>query len=140
MSETNLAVTLRARPEGVAPGREHFAVAQAPLPEPAPGEVLVRNRFLSLDPYMRVRMSAAKSYSAPVEVGAVMQGQSVGQVVSSTVPGWTAGEWVLGGRGWQRFSAVPASALVRIDAEILGLTPLVCSPHCMVIRITTGIS
>ena len=116
MSESNLRVTLRARPEG-APGREHFAVAEAPPPEPAPGEVLVRHRFLSLDPYMRGRMDAARSYSAPVEVGAVMEGQSVGQVVSSTVPGWTAGEWVLGGRGWQRFSAVPAAALVRIDAD-----------------------
>ncbi len=116
MSESNLRVTLRARPEG-APNRDHFAVAEAPPPEPAPGEVLVRNRFLSLDPYMRGRMDAAKSYAAPVEIGAVMEGQSVGQVVSATVPGWRAGEWVLGGRGWQRFSAVPAAALVRIDAD-----------------------
>jgi NADPH-dependent curcumin reductase len=111
----NLQVLLAARPKG-AVGPECFALREAPLPEPAHGEVLVRHRFLSLDPYMRGRMDDVRSYSPPVALGAVMEGQSVGQVVADAA-GFRAGEWVLGGRGWQLYSAVPAAGLSRIDAE-----------------------
>jgi len=116
MTETNLRILLRARPEGRV-GPEHFEVSEGPLPSPRPGEALLRNRFLSLDPYMRGRMSAAKSYSAPVEIGAVMEGQCVSQVVEDPTGRFQAGDWVLGGFGWQRFSAVAVSGLRKLDPQ-----------------------
>ncbi len=116
MAETNLQVLLRRRPQGE-PAPEDFEIREAPAPEPAEGEVLVRARFLSLDPYMRGRMSDAKSYAKPVEIGAVMEGQTAGEVVASRAPGFSPGDAVLGGYGWQRFSAVPAARLFKVDPE-----------------------
>ncbi|MFC7734547.1 NADP-dependent oxidoreductase [Roseomonas sp. GCM10028921] len=114
MSESNRRILLRARPEGGV-GPEHFETVEEAPPSPRPGETMLRNRFLSLDPYMRGRMSAAKSYSAPVEIGAVMEGQSVAQVVEDPTGRFQPGDWVLGGAGWQRFSAVPAAGLRKLD-------------------------
>ena len=113
MPETNLAVLLARRPVG-APVPEDFSVVEQPVPAPGPGEVLVRNRFLSLDPYMRGRMSDAKSYAAPVAIGAVMEGATVGEVVASQAPGFAPGDTVMGGQGWQRFCALPAARLRKI--------------------------
>ena len=78
MSENNLQVLLKRRPVGE-PVAEDFEVVERPVPLPGRGQVLVRNRFLSLDPYMRGRMSDAKSYAKPVELGAVMEGATVGE-------------------------------------------------------------
>lgn len=114
MPETNLAILLARRPVG-APVPEDFSVVEQPVPQPAAGEVLVRARFLSLDPYMRGRMSDAKSYAAPVALGAVMEGATVGEVVSSHAPGFSPGDVVMGGQGWQRFCVVPAEKLRKID-------------------------
>jgi hypothetical protein len=116
MAETNLQVLLRRRPQGE-PTPDDFEIREAPAPEPAEGEVLVRARFLSLDPYMRGRMSDAKSYAKPVEIGAVMEGQTVGEVAASRAPGFAPGDAVLGGFGWQRFSAVPAARLFKVDPD-----------------------
>ena len=116
MAETNLQVLLRRRPQGE-PTPDDFEIREAPVPEPAEGEVLVRARFLSLDPYMRGRMSDAKSYAKPVELGAVMEGQTAGEVVASRAPGFSPGDAVLGGYGWQRFSAVPAARLFKVDPD-----------------------
>ena len=69
----NRQILLKSRPEG-APSLDNFELAQRPMPEPADGEVLIRTLYLSLDPYMRGRMSAAKSYARPVEVGEPMVG------------------------------------------------------------------
>ncbi|MFT8245941.1 NADP-dependent oxidoreductase [Roseomonas sp. BN140053] len=113
---TNPQVLLARRPAGE-PVPEDFRLAEAPVPVPGPGEVLVRNRFLSLDPYMRGRMNEAKSYAPPVAIGAVMGGRCVGQVVSSAVEGFAPGQWVAGGEGWQHFSAVPAAALRLLDPD-----------------------
>ncbi|WP_309139511.1 hypothetical protein [Siccirubricoccus sp. G192] len=85
MPEMNLQVLLRRRPQG-APVPGDFEITETPVPQPAEGEVLVRARFLSLDPYMRGRMSDAKSYAQPVQLGAVMEGQTVGEVVASRAP------------------------------------------------------
>ena len=79
--------------------------------------MLVKAHYLSLDPYMRGRMSDAKSYSAPVALGAVMEGQTAGEVVASTVEGFAPGDTVLGGFGWQRYSCVPPGRLFKIDAK-----------------------
>ncbi len=116
MTETNLRVLLAARPGGAATA-EHFRIVEEPPPAPRPGEALLRHRFLSLDPYMRGRMNDAKSYAAPVAVGDVMEGQSVAQVVDDPTGRFRAGEWVLGGKGWQRFSAVPVHLLQPIDPD-----------------------
>ncbi|MBE9605901.1 NADP-dependent oxidoreductase [Acetobacteraceae bacterium H6797] len=119
--ESNLRVLLQRRPEG-APRPADFAIAEGSRPEPLEGEVLIRHRFLSLDPYMRGRMSAAKSYAAPVELGDVMEGQCVGEVIASRHPGFAAGDKVLNGRGWQRFSTVKGEKLIKIEDD--GTLPL----------------
>ncbi len=116
MAETNLQVLLRRRPEG-RPVPEDFEIVETPVPEPAEGEVLVRAHYLSLDPYMRGRMSASKSYAKPVDLGAVMEGQTAGEVVASKAPGFAPGDTVLGGFGWQRFSSVSPQRLFRIDPK-----------------------
>ncbi|WP_120006896.1 NADP-dependent oxidoreductase [Teichococcus vastitatis] len=121
MSSTNLRILLKARPQG-RPGPEHFQRAEEPRPAPQQGEVLVRHRFLSLDPYMRGRMSDAPSYAAPVALGAVMEGECVGEVVESRHPGFTAGDWVRGARGWQQWSAAHGSTLVKLPRQV-GVSP-----------------
>jgi NADPH-dependent curcumin reductase CurA len=114
MENQNRQVRLKRRPTG-APATDDFAIVDAPMPDPADGEVLVHGIYLSLDPYMRGRMSAARSYARPVEVGAVMEGRVVGRVVRSSDPGFRAGDYVLGGYGWQLYSAVPANGLVKLE-------------------------
>ena len=114
--DKNLQILLRRRPEGE-PVPEDFEIVETPVPQPKPGEVLVKAQYLSLDPYMRGRMSDAKSYSAPVALGAVMEGQTAGEVVASTVPEFAPGDTVLGGFGWQRYSCVTPARLFKIDPK-----------------------
>ncbi|MDB5373555.1 MAG: hypothetical protein JWP04_2197 [Belnapia sp.] len=123
MAETNLQILLRRRPNGP-PVAEDFEIVETAVPQPKAGEVLVKAHYLSLDPYMRGRMSDAKSYSAPVALGAVMEGQTAGEVVASTVEGFAPGDIVLGGFGWQRFSCVAPGRLFKIDG---GEAPLSAS-------------
>ena len=110
----NPQILLARRPQG-APVAEDFRLVDAAIPEPAEGEVLVRHRFLSLDPYQRGRMDDAKSYAKPVDLGAVMECGAVGQVAASRDARFQEGDWVLGGYGWQTFSARPGKALVKLD-------------------------
>ena len=90
MENSNRRVLLKRRPAG-APTAADFELADGPVPDPAEGEVLVRGIYLSLDPYMRGRMSAARSYARPVDVGAVMEGRVAGRVARSRDPGFRAG-------------------------------------------------
>src|ERR1700751_636781 len=85
MENRNRQVVLKQRPTG-APTRADFTIADAPLPDPAEGEVLVRGIYLSLDPYMRGRISGVRCYAQPVAIGAVMEGRVVGAVVCSAIP------------------------------------------------------
>ena len=110
----NRRILLARRPTGM-PVAEDFAFDEAPLPEPAEGEVRVRHRFLSLDPYQRGRMDDAKSYAKPVPLGGVMECQAVGQVEASRDGRFREGDWVLGGFGWQTHSVRPGAALIAID-------------------------
>ncbi len=113
MSETNLKVVLDSRPAGrVEPA--NFRFVEEAVPEPAEGQVLIRVRWLSLDPYMRGRMNEARSYAARVELGETMVGGTVGEIVSSRHPGFDAGEKVLGTQGWQRFALSDGKGLVKI--------------------------
>src|SRR5437588_10972687 len=85
MENRNRQVLLKRRPTG-APTTADFDIADGPIPDPGDGEVLVRGIYLSLDPYMRGRISGARSYAKPVDIGAVMEGRVVGQVVRSRIP------------------------------------------------------
>src|SRR5438552_3194769 len=114
MENSNRQVLLRRRPTG-APTVADFEIADGPLPQPGDGEVLVRGIYLSLDPYSRGQIGAARSYARPVEVGAVMEGRVVGQVEHSRDPGFREGDYVFGGYGWQLYSAVRGNGLVKLD-------------------------
>lgn len=110
----NRQVLLASRPEG-APTLENFRFEDRPASDPAEGEVLLKTLYLSLDPYMRGRMSAAKSYAKPVEVGDVMEGGTVAQVLLSRHPGFAAGDIVLSYSGWQSFSVSDGSGLRKLN-------------------------
>jgi len=99
---TNKRVVLASRPVG-AVSEANFRMEEAPVPRPADGEVLVRNLWLSLDPYMRGRMSDARSYVKGVDIGEVMVGQTVGEVVESRHPELNVGDQVLTQLGWQLY-------------------------------------
>jgi NADPH-dependent curcumin reductase CurA len=114
MENRNRQVLLKRRPTG-APTTADFDIADGPVPDPADGEALVRGIYLSLDPYMRGRISAVRSYAKPVDIGAVMEGRVVGQVVRSRNPGIREGDYVYGGYGWQLYSAVPGKDLIKLD-------------------------
>jgi NADPH-dependent curcumin reductase len=114
MSEMNRQILLASRPHGPATG-SNFQLVEQPIPEPADGEVLIRNEWLSLDPYMRGRMNDVKSYVPPAELGAVMVGQTVGEVVQSRDPRFKPGMKVLTPLGWQLFGVAKASDLTAID-------------------------
>ncbi|WP_030341304.1 NADP-dependent oxidoreductase [Streptomyces sp. NRRL S-1022] len=104
---------LLSRPVGW-PKPEDFALVEAPVPTPGEGQVLVRNKYLSVDPYMRGRMSEAKSYVAPFELGKVMQGGAVGEVVESRAEGIEVGDHVLHFLGWREYAAVDARHAVKV--------------------------
>ena len=110
----NTRVLLASRPTG-RPGPESFRIEAAPRPEPADGELLLRTIYLSLDPYMRGRMSDAKSYAAPVELGAVMEGGTVSEVVESRSDDFAPGDVVLSHVGWQEWGVQPARHVRRLD-------------------------
>ena len=93
---------LVSRPKGqVSP--DNFRLVESPVPDLGPGEVLVRNHYMSLDPYMRGRMDEGKSYAAPQPLDAVMQGGTVGEIVASNNPGFVIGDKVVGPMGWQLY-------------------------------------
>ena len=112
----NKRVLLASRPQGaVTP--DNFRIEETAIATPADGEVLVRNEWLSLDPYMRGRMSDAKSYVPPVEIGAVMTGQTVGEVVESRHPGFRPGDRVLTSLGWQQYGVAKGKELRLVDVS-----------------------
>jgi NADPH-dependent curcumin reductase CurA len=110
----NRQIVLKSRPE-VMPGLDNFALVDSAVPEPGEGEVLIRTLWLSLDPYMRGRMSAAKSYAKPVEVGATMVGGTVGEVVASKNQKFAVGDIVLGSNGWQDYAVSNGAGLRKLD-------------------------
>jgi NADPH-dependent curcumin reductase CurA len=107
-------IRLKTRPTG-APTLATFELAKAPLPEPAEGEVRCRTLFLSLDPYMRGRISGAKGYTRGVEPGEVMVGECVAEVTESRHPAFHPGQVVVGGGGWRSHFVLPGQALRKID-------------------------
>ena len=114
MTTQNRRIVLASRPVGE-PKDSDFRLEEAPVPEPGPGQVLARTLWLSLDPYMRGRMSDAKSYAKPVEIGEVMTGGTVGEVVASNDPKFAPGDLVLGMGGWQEHAVLDARELRKVD-------------------------
>ncbi len=107
---------LASRPVGV-PRESDFRLEEAELPELADGQCLVRSSFLSVDPYMRGRISGRKSYADPVALGEVIVGQAVGRVIASKGSRFDAGDCVMGNLGWQEHAVVPERELTAVDPE-----------------------
>ncbi|MFF7988346.1 NADP-dependent oxidoreductase [Kitasatospora xanthocidica] len=123
---------LAARPQGW-PVPTDFALVEAPVRTPGPGEILVRNAYLSVDPYMRGRMNDVPSYVPPFQLGQPMDGGAVGYVVASAAEGFAPGDAVLHGLGWREYATLDAAHAVKVDPAaaplsaylgVLGMTGL----------------
>ncbi|MGN9845426.1 NADP-dependent oxidoreductase [Nonomuraea sp. H19] len=126
MSEQNLPTTgrawhLEARPEG-RPVPSGFALREVEIPAPGPGQLLVANAYLSVDPYMRGRMSAKKSYIEPYEVGEPMDGPAVGRVLASNAEGFAPGDHVLHVLGWREYAVLDAATAQKVDPALAPLS------------------
>lgn len=110
-------VVLQAYPEGP-PEPRHFALVDAPDPQAGEGEALVRVSHLSMDPFPRLRMSAATRMGPPMALGAAVEGRGVGVVVESRAPGLAVGDLVAGELGWREYAALPGDALQTLDASL----------------------
>src|SRR5579871_358659 len=117
----NVQILLARRPQGAIQEAD-FRRVESDMPVPAPGELLVRNLWLSVDPYMRGRMSAEKSYAAAVEVGQVMTGGTAGEVIESRHPKFKAGDHVVGNLGWQLYAVSRGDGLRPADPSIGSLS------------------
>jgi NADPH-dependent curcumin reductase CurA len=107
-------IRLVARPRGF-PDEDLFEVAETPIPEPADGQVLIRNAYFSVDPYMRPRMNDVRSYVAPFTLGEAMTGGAVGRIAASRNPRHAEGDWVLHQLGWREWALSEGTALRRVD-------------------------
>lgn len=117
MALTNRKFTLAARPVGM-PKESDFKLVETPVPSPNAGEMIVKSLYISVDPYMRGRMNDAKSYAAPVEIGGVMVGGVVGQVIESNNPKFKAGDIVQGEFGWQEYALSNGQGVRKVDPSI----------------------
>jgi len=115
MEGTSREIRLVARPVGF-PGEDLFEIAETAIPDPGEGQLLVRNAYFSVDPYMRPRMNDVRSYVAPFTLGEAMTGGAVGRVAVSRNPAFEAGEWVLHPLGWREWALSDGSGMRRIDA------------------------
>jgi hypothetical protein len=109
-------IRLVARPQGF-PGENLFELAETPIPSPGEGQVLIRNAYFSVDPYMRPRMNDVRSYVAPFTLGEAMTGGAVGRIASSRNSRYAEGEWVLHQLGWREWALSDGTALRRLDPE-----------------------
>jgi NADPH-dependent curcumin reductase len=128
----NRQIVLARRPQGV-PRSDDFMLIESPLPRPGDGQILCRTVYLSLDPYMRGRMSEGRSYARSVEIGQVMVGGTVSEVIESRHPSFKAGDVVLGHDGWQTYAVSngagtrtldPAQAPISTALGVLGMPGL----------------
>lgn len=109
----NRRIVLAQRPQGM-PDAETLRLELTDVPTAAKGEMLLRTKYLSLDPYMRGRMNDAKSYAEPVKIDEVMTGQVVAEVVTSGVDGYTTGDLVLAGSGWQDYAVSDGTQVMNL--------------------------
>lgn len=116
-TNSNRRIVLASRPEGM-PTEANFRLESTPVPEPGEGQVLLKTRYLSLDPYMRGRMNAGKSYANRVELGNVMVGGTVSEVVASRNPAFAVGDLVTAYSGWQDYVVSGGRGLMKLDERI----------------------
>jgi len=116
MSTTNRQVVLKRRPVG-APTPDDFALVESPAPSAGPGQIVCRTIYLSLDPYMRGRMNEGRSYAKPVELGQVMVGGTVSEVVESRHSAFAPGDHVLGYDGWQEYGMSNGAGVRTLDPK-----------------------
>ncbi|HEU4729868.1 MAG TPA: NADP-dependent oxidoreductase [Kofleriaceae bacterium] len=125
MTTRNRRIVLASRPTGAA-SVDNFRLETVAVPELADGQVLVRHRYLSLDPYMRGRMSDQKSYAAPQPLGEVMIGETAGEVVASKASGLAPGDAVIGMGGWQEYAVVTCDGarppIRKVDTSQIALS------------------
>ncbi len=113
---TNMQILLASRPTGWVT-EENFKIVNTPIAKPAQGQILVRNHYLSLDPYMRGRMNDAKSYAAKQELDEVMVGGTVGEVIESNNPNFKVGDIVTGAYGWQQYGCSDGTGVNKVDVS-----------------------
>jgi NADPH-dependent curcumin reductase CurA len=118
---SNRRILLKNRPVGM-PTPHNFDLVEEPIPQPGEGEILVQNHLLSLDPYMRFLMNPVKAYSAPVELGAVMEGRTVGRVLESRDPRFRSGDYVVGAGHWQEFGLMTAQSTRKLNPDTAPLS------------------
>jgi len=111
---TSREIHLAARPHGW-PTAETFRLVTVDVPDPGPGQVVIRNQFMSVDPYMRGRMNDGPSYAPPYEVGKVMHGRAVGEVVASDDPALPVGRVVLHEAGWREYAVIDGRHATPVD-------------------------
>ena len=114
---TSREIRLKQRPTGL-PSAENFELVTVTLPKPGPGEMVVRNLYMSVDPYMRGRMVDRKSYVPPFALGETLQGGAVGQVIESKSDKFKVGDYVLHGLGWRQYLISDGKGLAPIDPTI----------------------
>jgi len=114
MTTKNRQILLVSRPTGE-PTPDNFRMIESELSRPGKGQMLLRSIYLSLDPYMRGRMNAGKSYAPPVEIGQVMEGRAVAEVVESNAPGYQQGDVVFAPMGWQEFAVSDGQGVRKLD-------------------------
>lgn len=121
MPQVNRQITLANRPVGM-PKVSDFRLVESPIPRPGAGEALVRELYLSLDPYVRGRLGNSTAYVRPVEVGEVMVGGAVGRVIESNDPRMQRDDIVEGMLGWQDYAVASAKSLRKIDPQAFPIT------------------
>src|SRR5579883_2516205 len=117
LPSVNRQFKLAARPIGM-PKESDFSLVQAPMPAPGDGQVLAKSLYLSVDPYMRGRITGIRTYADPVNIGDVMQGGTVGQVMESKAAGFAPGDYVTGFWGWQEYATADAKTLQKLDPKL----------------------
>ncbi|WP_434740986.1 NADP-dependent oxidoreductase [Micromonospora sp. SH-82] len=120
MTSVNREIHLASRPTGW-PTAENFRLVETPVPTPGPGQILVRNRYVSVDPYMRGRMNDTKSYVPPFALDAPLDGGAVGEVVATEAEGFAVGDHVLHGLGWREYALLDAKAARPVDPDLAPL-------------------
>jgi hypothetical protein len=110
-------ICLVSRPSGF-PGEDLFEVTECPIPDPGEGQVLIRNAYFSVDPYMRPRMNDVRSYVAPFTLGEPMTGGAVGRVIASRHGSVAEGDWVVHGLGWREWALSDAASVRKVDHGI----------------------
>jgi len=120
-STINRQIIYAKRPVGE-PDLGCFKLVEMPIATPGAGQILVRNDFVSVDPYIRVRMEEKDSYAPVMKIGEIMVGRTIAEVIESHDPEFPAGDWVVGRLGWQDYSVASAAELQKIDPKLAPLT------------------